>query len=133
MVSCQNKAEVDRAVHVFFTGVLQVLNMLVFGVIGLVFSIISHGNGKQGHKVVGGITSGLFALFTVMTFLAVQSYQPRHGTIYILYLFSFVMLGVAAFFLFRTPAQNATPIQKGNDKGPSLDDIINGDDEDEII
>ena len=129
LISCRgNQANVDRAVGVFFVGVLQVINMIFFGVAALILCIVSATNSKQVYKVLGWVFLGIFILFTLMGFMAITELKPRHGEIYVVFMMEAAMIIVALIFVIKKP--NPKQKQQAVDAN-YLDKVIN--DKDEII
>lgn len=129
LCSCSDyeKRQFDRSVEVFILGIIQVLNMAVFGSSALTLSIISGSSPKSVFKILGGILSGFFALFTFISYFKITNIGPRHFDVYYLHIISVVMICIAIFFLLKKPTGN-----NGSKKSISeLDEIIN--DRDEIL
>jgi len=122
LVACKNssKENFDRAVEVFFLGVLQVINLILFGVTALVFSIISATNSKPVFKTLGAVFLGIFTVFMIMGFLAVTRAQPRHFDIYIIFTVEAVMIIVAFICVLIKPKKSTVISNNGSTK---MDDI----------
>ena len=127
--SCRNgqQENFNRAVEVFFLGVLQVINMIFFGTASLILCIISGTNPKQIFKVLGGVFLGLFSLFALIGFVNVIEANPRENDIFIIFLMEFAMIIVSMIFVFKKPKATINPAN--NEK--YLDKII--DEKDEVI
>ncbi|MBN4070915.1 hypothetical protein JYT72_00265 [Crocinitomix catalasitica] len=129
--SCRNNTEVNRAVHVFFLGVMQILNMALFGILGLIFSILAQTGGKQGLRIAGVVLSIVFALGTIAGLLNLAEWHPRHYEIYTLFGISVIMIIVSLIYSFKSMNEPRKTVKsQGNDK--YLDDIIS-EEEEEII
>lgn len=129
LVSCRaNQANVDRAVGVFFIGVLQVINMIIFGIAGLIMCIVSSTSNKQIYKILGWIFFGIFSLFTVMGFMALTEIGPRHNEIYVIFMMEAAMMIISLIFVLKKP--NPKQKQQAVDSN-YLDKVIN--DKDEVI
>lgn len=121
LIACHNgsKENVNRAVEVFFLGVLQVINLILFGVSAVVFSAISITSNKPVFKILGGIFLGIFTIFFLMGFFAVSSARPKHFDIYIIFAVEAIMIIVAFICLIIKPKKNiaaTTPIQNKVDE-----------------
>lgn len=114
LISCnaQNNADVNRAVAVFFLGVLQVINLILFGSTALVLCIVSANSAKPIYKVLGGVFLGIFAIFTLLGFLAVTAEKPRHFDIYILFIVEFLMILIAFIFVLKKPSKKSNEASK---------------------
>jgi len=129
LVSCrgQNNDNFNRAVEVFFLGVLQVINMIIFGVASLVFCVISGTNPKQIFKVLGGVFLGIFSLFSLIGFISVIDANPRENDIFIVFLMEFAMIVISMIFVFKKPKA----VSAVENKDQYLNKII--DDTDEVV
>jgi hypothetical protein len=121
LTSCRNNADVNRGVEVFFLGVLQVLNMIFFGICAVVFSVLAGTGGKMVFKTLGGIFLGLFFLFTAMGFSEVQGVGPRSNEIYIIFLMELAMIIISFIFLLKKPKITQSEKKRQSD----LDQVIN--------
>lgn len=129
--SCRNNREADEAIHIFFIGVLQIINILLFGSTSLIFSILGFTQAKHGLRITGGILTGVFALITLLSFAGLQEWHPRHYLIYTIFGIEFIMLIAAFIFTIKKPvAQVPKPAQQAANQ-QTLDDIIN--EEEEIV
>lgn len=127
LISCNNgaKQEMNRAVEVFFLGVLQVLNMSLFGISSLVLCILSITSTKPVFKILGGILLGIFFLFMSLGLMAVTRANPKHFDIYILFILEIVMI-IAAFICLlikpkNKPSKNNTQAISNKD---SVEEVI---------
>jgi len=128
-VSCQerNNDNFNRVVEVFFLGVLQVINMIIFGVASLIFCIISGTNSKQIYKVLGGVFLGIFSLFCLIGLVNVIEANPRENQIFIIFLMEFAMIIISLIFVFKKPKK----VNNVENKDQYLNKII--DDTDEVV
>lgn len=113
MASCNdsNKAEVDRAIQVFFLGVLEVINMLLFGIVSVVFCVLSVTSPKQAFKILGWIFLSIFFLFTMIIFVVVIDHKPKNPQIFFVFLIAFGMIVVSLVFATK---KSKHVIQKNN-------------------
>ena len=130
-LSCKNPEQARNAFHVFLIGVLQVINLVLFGVSSIVFSILGFSSGKHGYKIAGGILTGIFFLFTLFTFLGLQEWHPRHYDIYIIFAISLVIAITSLILVVKSPKHQVQNINSNVKHAEALDKIIN--EEDEII
>lgn len=103
LFSCNSysQAEADRAIKVFFLGVLEVANMLFIGIASVVFCVLSSTSAKQVFKVLGWIFLSIFFLFTAIIFIAVLDNSPKNPQIYFVFLIAFAMVMISVIFIFR--------------------------------
>lgn len=113
MASCNdsNKAEVDRAIQVFFLGVIEVINMLLFGIVSVVFCVLSVTSPKPAFKILGWIFLSIFFLFTMIIFVAVLDHKPKNPQIFFVFLIAFGMKVVSLVFAMK---KSKHVIQKNN-------------------
>lgn len=129
LVSCRDghQENFNRAIEVFFLGVLQVINMIFFGTASLIFCIISATNPKQIYKVLGGVFLGIFSLFGLIGFINVVDANPRENQIFIIFLMEFAMIVISAVFVLKKPKKVTETV----DNEKYLDKII--DETDEVL
>ena len=120
--SCQNPAEADRVFNVFLIGMLQVMNMVVFGVSALIFTLLGYSGRKQGLRITGAILGSLFTLITLLSFLGLQEFHPRHYFIFTIFLIELIMIAIWAIYSFRR-FPTATSDRKSINS-QTLDEII---------
>jgi len=125
--STSEQNEFGRSVEVFLIGLLQVVNMVIFGVLSMIFCIISASNPKSTYKVLGWIFLLIFLLFFAFGYIAVTEARPRHFEIYYIFIMEFVMVVISLLFVIRKPKTSNT----SENRDQYLDKII--DDKDEIL
>ena len=119
--------EFERGLEVFIIGVLQVANLLVFGVLALVFCIISSNNPKTVYKVLGWIFLSFFFISFMAGLIMLSNANPREFTIYYLFIMEMVMIIISFVFVLRKPKLS----KSAESNEAYLDKII--DDKDEIL
>lgn len=102
------KTDVNRAINVFFLGLFQVLNIILFGVSSFILCLLGMTNNKKNLKIIGGALLGMFTLFALLGLMAVLNQRPKNGTIYVLFLFEFFILGANVVFLSLKPKASAS-------------------------
>lgn len=103
LISCsdQAKANADRAIAVFFLGVLQLVNLMLFGVTSIVFSAIGITNPKPVYRILGSVFLGIFSIFTTMGYLAVNAKHPRHFDIYWIFIIEIAVIILCLVLLLK--------------------------------
>lgn len=105
LFSCQDTEarDINRAVNVFFLGLFQVFNILLFGISSFVLCLLGMTNNKVILKRIGLILMVVFGIFMLLGLTAVIEQNPKHGTIYVLFLFEFAIIGTNIIFLVLKP------------------------------
>lgn len=117
------KVNADRAINVFFLGLFQVFNIVLFGVSSFILCLLGMTNNKKTLKIIGGALLGMFTLFALLGLMAVLDQRPRSGTIYILFLFEFFIIGANVVFLSLKPKGSvSTGIHSGTTHRVDSDD-----------
>lgn len=129
LASCSptENREFERGLEVFVIGVLQIINLLIFGILSLVFCIISANNASKTYKVLGWIFLAFFALGFMSGFIMLSNANPREFTIYYIFMMEMIMIVISLIFVIRKPkSSNASESNEAY-----LDKII--DDVDEVL
>lgn len=126
LAGCQEDSKnVERAIAVFFIGVLQMINLVTFGICAIVFSALSTNPQKPVFRILGWAFFGIFTLFVLLGFLAVTEKQPRHWDVYMIFMVETMMIGISLILLLRKPGR---PLYKNDilDERPNRNDDILG-------
>lgn len=129
LCSCTPSAnrDAERAMGVFFLGVLQVINIIIFGVGAVIFSVLSATNVKPIFKVLGWMFLSLFTLFVLIGLINVLELNPKHFDVFIIFFMEAAMIIVSLIFVIRKPV----PQKSTNSKDQYLEKIIS--EEQEVI
>lgn len=102
LFSCtpQEKENFDRSVSVFFLGLFQVFNIVLFGISSFILCLLGTTSQKKLLKIIGGCLLAVFVLFGALGLLAVLEERPRHNTVYILFVFEFMIVATNIVLLF---------------------------------
>jgi len=103
LFSCKDPKQADKAIEVFFLGVLQVINLILIGVTAMVMCVLAYSNGKEIFRILGWVFLILFSLFTLMGFISVIKLNPRNPEIFYVFIIELIMIVVCLVFIIIKP------------------------------
>lgn len=127
LISCTEagKRDVDRAVNVFFLGLFQVFNIVLFGISSFILCLLGMTNGKVVLKRIGLVLLILFGLFMLLGLVAVMEQQPKHATVYVLFLFEVAIIGTNVVLLIMKPkGKNSQALYESHRDSGKENDLI---------
>lgn len=129
LASCSpaENREFERGLEVVFIGILQVINLVIFGVLALVFCIISANNPSKTYKVLGWLFLAFFFLGFTSGVIMLSNANPREFTIYYIFIMEMIMIVISLIFVIRKPKSSIA----AESNEAYLDKII--DDVDEVL
>lgn len=126
LASCRNKNQVEDAIELFFLIFLMIVNVSIFGTLGLVFSILAYTNGKPALRTAGLIIMILYTLIFILTLKSYAEVSWSEAVPLVFLIIELAILGIGWYFIAKKPA-----VQPDQKKDQVLDDII--DEKDEIV
>lgn len=82
-------------------GVLQVANIILFGIAALVLCIVGSTSTKPTLRTVGAVFLGLFSFFTLLGLVKVIDLKPRHMDIFTIFFLEFIIITISLVFALK--------------------------------
>ena len=125
-------AKFNNAVEVFFISVTMIVNIVIFGSLALIFSILGSTHIKHGMRVAGSILTGVFGLFALMGLGGLSTHTVSNPLVFMIMFITVLIFGLGVYFSSKKRIPKSPElIQKTGKNIPTLDEIIN--EEDEIV